>query len=134
MIFEPGDWVLLYLREERFPKQRQSKLSPNGYGPFRVLQQVNDNAYLQVGVTRGIQCWFDSDLSPFLDQDDPDLRTNPFQVEGTDVCTDDILESRRIGNEQVVRVPLGPVTRARAKRFKESLALVRSVQDQQGVH
>ncbi|XP_027181884.1 protein root UVB sensitive 1, chloroplastic-like [Coffea eugenioides] len=34
-----------------------------------------------------------------------------------------------------VRVPLGPVTRARAKRFKESLqAIVRSVQDQQGVH
>ena len=50
------------------------------------------------------------------------------------MCTDDILESRRIGNEQVVRVPLGPVTRAQAKGFKESLALVRSVQDQQGVH
>ena len=32
-----------------------------------------------------------------------------------------------------VRVPLGPVTRARAKRFKEALqALVRAVQDQQG--
>ena len=34
-----------------------------------------------------------------------------------------------------VRVPLGPVTRARAKLFKESLqALVRVVQDQHGVH
>ncbi|XP_071923181.1 uncharacterized protein [Coffea arabica] len=62
------------------------------------------------------------DLSPFLEEDDPNLRTNPTQVEGTDVCTD--------GDDQV-RVPLGPVTRAWAKRFKESLqALVRSVQDQ----
>ncbi|XP_071933765.1 uncharacterized protein [Coffea arabica] len=45
MIFEPVDWVWLHLRKERFPKQRQSKLSPRGDGPFRVLQQVNDNAY-----------------------------------------------------------------------------------------
>ena len=34
-----------------------------------------------------------------------------------------------------VQVPLGPITQARTKRFKESLqALVCSVQDQQGVH
>ena len=34
-----------------------------------------------------------------------------------------------------IRVPLGPVTRARAKRFKESLqTLVLNVQNQQGVH
>ena len=38
------------------------------------------------------------------------------------------------GDEQV-QVPLGPVTRVRAKRFKESLqTLVRNVQDQQEVH
>ena len=51
------------------------------------------------------------------------------QVEGTDVCTD------LNPSNDPVRVPLGPVTRARAKRFKESLqTLVRNVQDQQGVH
>ena len=34
-----------------------------------------------------------------------------------------------------VRVPLSPVTRAQANRFRESLqTLVRNVQDQQGVH
>ena len=34
-----------------------------------------------------------------------------------------------------VQVPLGPITQARTKRFKESLqALVCSVQDQHGVH
>ena len=46
------------------------------------------------------------------------------------VCMD---ESSPIDDQ--VRVPLGPVTRARAKHFKESLqTLVRNVQDQQGVH
>ena len=37
--------------------------------------------------------------------------------------------------EDQVRVPLGPVTRAQAKRFKESFqVLVRNVQNQQEVH
>ncbi|XP_071928118.1 uncharacterized protein [Coffea arabica] len=45
MTFAPGDWVWLHLRKERFSKQRQSKLSPRGDGPFRVLQRINDNAY-----------------------------------------------------------------------------------------
>ena len=50
-------------------------------------------------------------------------------MEGTDVCMD--LSPR----DDLVRVPLGPVTRARAKRFKESFqALVQNVQNQQGVH
>ena len=49
-----------------------------------------------------------------------------------DVCMD--LSPRNDPNDPV-RVPLGPVTRARAKQFKESLqTLVRNVQDQQGVH
>ena len=70
-----------------------------------------------------------TDLSPFLAEEDLNLRTNPSQVEGTDVCT-----GLSLSNDPV-RVTLGPVTRARAKRFKESLqAIVRSVQDQQGVH
>ncbi|XP_027169493.1 uncharacterized protein LOC113769229 [Coffea eugenioides] len=45
MVFEPGDWVWLHLRKERFSKQRQSKLSPRGDGAFQVVQRVNDNAY-----------------------------------------------------------------------------------------
>lgn len=70
-----------------------------------------------------------TDLSPFLGEEDPDLRTNPSQVEENDVCTD-----LRPSNDPV-RVPLSLVTRARTKCFKESLqTLVRNVQDQQGVH
>jgi len=45
MICEEGDWVWLHLRKDRFPKQRKSKLSPQGDGPFKVLKRVNDNAY-----------------------------------------------------------------------------------------
>ena len=37
----------------------------------------------------------------------------------SDVCTGEGLDSSL--NTDLVRVPLGPVTRARAKRFKESL-------------
>ena len=43
--FEPGDWVWLHMRKERFPAKRCSKLLPRGDGPFQVLERVNDNAY-----------------------------------------------------------------------------------------
>lgn len=44
-VFEPGDWVWLHMRKERFPAQRRSKLLPRGDGPFQVLERINDNAY-----------------------------------------------------------------------------------------
>ncbi|KAL4280180.1 hypothetical protein GQ457_03G020830 [Hibiscus cannabinus] len=43
--FEPGDWVWLHLRKERFPAQRKSKLLPRGDGLFQVVAKINDNAY-----------------------------------------------------------------------------------------
>ena len=45
LVFEPGDWIWLHLRKERFPKQRQSKLSPRGDGSFQVVECNNDNVY-----------------------------------------------------------------------------------------
>jgi len=45
MLFEESDWVWLHLRQDRFPKQRKSKLSPCGEGPFQVLKKINNNAY-----------------------------------------------------------------------------------------
>jgi len=45
MVFEPGDWVWVYLRKDRFPSQRKSKLQPRGDRPFKVLERINDNAY-----------------------------------------------------------------------------------------
>jgi hypothetical protein len=45
VIFEPGDWVWVHMRNERFPTRRWSKLHPRGDGPFQVLVRINDNAY-----------------------------------------------------------------------------------------
>jgi len=48
LIFEPGDLVWLHLRKERFPELRKSKLMPRADGPFKVLQRVNENAYISL--------------------------------------------------------------------------------------
>jgi hypothetical protein len=42
---EPGDLVWLYLRKERFPELRKSKLMSRAAGPFKILAKINDNAY-----------------------------------------------------------------------------------------
>ena len=44
VVFQPGDWVWVHMRKERFPNQRKSKLQPRGDGPFQVLERINDNA------------------------------------------------------------------------------------------
>ena len=33
VVLEPGDWVWVHLRKERFPEHRKSKLQPRGDGP-----------------------------------------------------------------------------------------------------
>jgi hypothetical protein len=45
VIFEPGDWVWVHMRKERFPAHRKTKLHPRGDGPFQILEKINDNAY-----------------------------------------------------------------------------------------
>lgn len=45
VVFQPGDLVWVYLRKERFPHERKSKLSPRADGPFEILEMINDNAY-----------------------------------------------------------------------------------------
>src|SRR5436190_13075011 len=79
VIFEPGDWVWLHMRKERFPVQRRSKLLSRGDGPFQVLERINDNAYkLDLPGEYNVSATFNvADLSPFDAGDD--LRTNPFQ-------------------------------------------------------
>jgi len=34
VIFEEGNWVVLHLKKDRFPKERKSKLNPRGDDPF----------------------------------------------------------------------------------------------------
>ena len=54
----------------------------------------------------------------FLAGDELDLRTNPFQEEGND----EDMASTRAWNMDPIQVPIGPVTRARTKRFKNALS------------
>ena len=127
VIFEPGDWVWLHMRKERFPLQRKSKLLPRGDGPFQVLERINDNAYkLDLPGEYNVSATFNvTDLSPFDVGDDADLRTNPLQEEGNDAAQGSLIQDP-------VRVPVGPVTRARAKKFKESLlGLIQEVWNQE---
>jgi hypothetical protein len=84
LVFEPGDWVWLHMRKERFPAKRRSKLLPRGDGPFQVLERINDNAYkLDLPGEYNVSATFNvTDLSPF--DVGGDLRANPFQEEGND--------------------------------------------------
>ena len=102
------------MRKEKFLAKRCSKLLPRGDGPFQVLEHINNNAYkldlpgkYDVSVTFNV-----TDLSPFDVGDD--LRANPFQEEGND-------GDQGTASKDLVQVPIGPVTRARAKKFKDVL-------------
>ena len=124
VIFQPGDWMWLHMRKERFLVQRRSKLLPRGDGPFQVLERINDNAYkLDLPDEYNVSATFNVvDLSPFDAGDD--LRTNPFQEDGND-------ESMATKEREPISVPVGPVTRARAKQFKERLnGLVQKLQQE----
>uniref|UniRef100_A0A2N9J791 Integrase catalytic domain-containing protein n=1 Tax=Fagus sylvatica TaxID=28930 RepID=A0A2N9J791_FAGSY len=95
VIFEPGDWVWVHMRKERFPARRRSKLHPRGDGPFQVLERINDNAYK-------------------LDLPGDDSRSNPFEERGND-------ENQQAPLKDPLHVPVGPITRARSKKIKEAL-------------
>ena len=125
MVFEPGDWVWLHLRKERFPEQRKSKLMPRGDGPFQVLERINDNAYkLDLPGEYNISATFNvADLSPFSAGDDFDLRTNPFQEEGNDVNPPEPVQPTTCWGVDPLRMKVGPITRALAKKFKDNLAV-----------
>ncbi|XP_071933133.1 uncharacterized protein [Coffea arabica] len=131
MVFEPGDWVWIHMRKERFPNQRRNKLLPRGDGPFQVVERINDNAYkLDLPGEYGVHATFNvADLSPFHADDELDLGTNRLQEEGID----EGLKAGQTQVAQVIQVPSGPVTRARAKKTRESLqALVSTIQGRIG--
>ena len=102
------------MRKERFPTERCSKLLPRGDGPFQVLERINDNAYkLDLPNEYNVSATFNvTDLSPF--DVGEDLRENPFQEEGNDGDQGTV-------SKDLVQVPIGLVTRAQAKKFKDVL-------------
>ncbi|PON46826.1 hypothetical protein PanWU01x14_249210 [Parasponia andersonii] len=88
---------------------------------------MNDNAYrLDLPGEYNVSATFNvTDLSPFVAGDE-DLRANPSLEE---VNNEDI---RAVKTRGPVQVPVGPMTRARAKRFKKELNnLVRRILQQE---
>ena len=120
VIFEEGDLVWFHLRKDRFPTKIKSKLSPRGDGPFQVPKKVNNNAYkLDLPIEYGVHDTFNViDLSPFVgtneEEDDLDLRTNPFQEGGDDGRGPSITSK-----EGHTQRHIGPTTRAMTKRLDE---------------
>ena len=100
----------MHMRKERFPKQRRSKLIPRRDGPFQIIERINDNAYkmdlpgeYDVSVTFNV-----AELSLFDVGDDS--RLNSFEERG-----DDAIQAPK----HPLEVLVGPITRLKAKRFKE---------------
>ena len=90
------------------------QIVPRGDGPFQVLERINDNAYkLDLPGKYDVSATFNViDLSPF--DVGEDLRANPFQEEGND-------GDQGTASKDLVQVPIGSVTRAQAKKFKDVL-------------
>ncbi|KAK5843691.1 hypothetical protein PVK06_006149 [Gossypium arboreum] len=123
IIFEPGDWVWVHMRKERFLTKRKTKLDPRGDGPFQVLKCINDNAYqIDLPGEYNVSATFNvADISPF---DIADLRANPFVEEGNDTSNSAQFKGH---NRDEFSFPQGPITRSKYKQIKSKLNLV--VQD-----
>jgi hypothetical protein len=76
------------LRKKWFPDLRKSKLMPRADGPFKVLEEINENAYkLNLAVDFGVSPTFNiADLKPYLgEEDELESRTTQMQEGEGDV-------------------------------------------------
>ena len=94
---------------------------PTGDGPFQIHERINDNAHkLDLPDEYGISATFNvSELNPFDAGDN--FKRNPSQEDGND---ENIVPGKCTWDEtysDVILVPIGPVTWARAKKFKDAL-------------
>jgi hypothetical protein len=129
--FEPGDFVWVHLRKERFPEKRKSKLMPRGDGPFRVLAKINDNAYkIELPDDYGVSTTFNvADLAPYFGPEESESRTTPFQEgEDDEVISTSFAQSQVNQGHDIKDVTLeqeqlniGPITRSRAKKLQQQV-------------
>jgi len=83
---------------------------PQVDSPFQIIEMINDNAYkVDLPGEYGVSATFNvADLSLFDVCDD--LRSNSFKERGDDAIP---------ALKDPLEVPVGPVIRLRAKRFKK---------------
>ncbi|KAM2088669.1 hypothetical protein ACFX1T_032717 [Malus domestica] len=79
--FQHGDFVMVRICPERFPKQSFKKLHARSMGPYRVLRKLGSNAYLiELPATMQISPIFNvSDLSPYRGTFSPPLSMDVAQ-------------------------------------------------------
>ena len=110
-------------------------------GPFKVIRKISNNAYkLDLQGKYDVSNSFNvTDLIPFI-ADEPDLRSNPFQEGGDDMIMDQPADGDRDGEfreepaeeDEVLTIPKGPMTRARARKLKEAIGgLIRKSLEQE---
>ncbi|WVZ80057.1 LOW QUALITY PROTEIN: hypothetical protein U9M48_027568 [Paspalum notatum var. saurae] len=114
---EPGDLVWFYLRKDRFPDLRKSKLMLRADGPFKIIEKINDNAYkVELPPEFGVSPTFNiADLKSYLgEEDELESRTTPLQ-EGED---DEDISPMHVTDTPPM-VILGPLTRARTRQLNQ---------------
>jgi hypothetical protein len=110
--FEPVDLVWLHLRK--------SKLRPRANGPFKVLRNINENAYkLDLPVDFGVSPTFNiTDLKPYLGKEDElESRTTEMQ-EGEDDVDINTSDTSTPTHNQIS----GPITRARVHQINNQVS------------
>jgi hypothetical protein len=117
VVFQPSNWVWVHMSKERFPAHRKSKLQPQGDGPFQILERIDENAYkVDLPGEYGVSVTFNVyDLTLFDVGDDS--RSNPFKERGDDA---DQPNTKRNHANNPLEVPIGSITRTRAKKLKEA--------------
>jgi hypothetical protein len=118
VVFQPADWVWMHIRKDRFSTHRKSKLQPRGYGPFHMLERINDNAYkVDLLGEYGVSATFNVSHLTLFDVGDY-WRSNPFEERGDD---EDQPNTKRNHVRDLLKVSIGPITRNRAKKIKKAL-------------
>ncbi len=126
VILQPGDFVWVHFRKERFTQHRKNKLDDRGDGPFKVLQRLNNNSYVVelpdnfggTSATFNIKDLKLYDYREPLETEPLDSRTNHFQPGGND---------RKNSSQDPLTQMDRPLTRAqRRRRDSELISLIQS--------
>eukprot|EP00257_Ricinus_communis_P023920 XP_015584037.1 uncharacterized protein LOC107262492 [Ricinus communis] len=116
-----AEYVSQLYDKERFSLQRRSKLQARGDGPFQLVARISDYAYKPYHLSEyNVSATFNV------------CNLSPFNFEGANSRTNSLKEERNNGNTSTPTNPYeqdslymgsGPITRARAKKIKDAMAL-----------